>query len=405
MRVRSKATNMQSPCPIQRPSMEADTQSQPHISLSLNLSKPSTTDIKIPDRQSKPSSSILTRLDAGYFRISLSLCGQAFLWKTLSDPTEDPHALRQALRLLPSAAFLLLWSIALLALLAISLLYLLRCFLHFQLVKAEFLHHVGVNYLFAPWISWLLLLQASPFLHPEATYYLVLWWVFVLPVLALDIKIYGQWFTTGKRFLSTVANPTSQLSVIGNLVGARAAVLMGWKETAVCMFSLGMAHYLVLFVTLYQRLAGSESLPTMLRPVFFLFIAAPSMASLAWDSITGSFDAASKMLFFLSLFLFTSLMSRPYLFKKAMRRFHVAWWAYSFPLTVLALASAEYAQEVKGSMAHALMLALLVLSVVVSLVLMVITALNASHLLPRNNHLRYPSAHLPTTCQTLSTSK
>ncbi|KAL5990093.1 hypothetical protein ACLOJK_010990 [Asimina triloba] len=395
---------MQSPCPIQRPSMEADTQSQPHISLSLNLSKPSTTDIKIPDRQSKPSS-ILTRLDAGYFRISLSLCGQAFLWKTLSDPTEDPHALRQALRLLPSAAFLLLWSIALLALLAISLLYLLRCFLHFQLVKAEFLHHVGVNYLFAPWISWLLLLQASPFLHQEATYYLVLWWVFALPVLALDIKIYGQWFTTRKRFLSTVANPTSQLSVIGNLVGARAAALMGCKETAVCMFSLGMAHYLVLFVTLYQRLAGSESLPAMLRPVFFLFIAAPSMASLAWDSIIGSFDAASKMLFFLSLFLFTSLMSRPYLFKKAMRRFHVAWWAYSFPLTVLALASAEYAQEVKGSMAHALMLALLVLSVVVSLVLMVITALNASHLLPGNDHLRYPSAHLPTTCQSLSTSK
>jgi hypothetical protein len=34
-------------------------------------------------------------------------------------------------------------------------------------VKAEFLHHVGVNYLFAPWISWLLLLQSSPFITPK----------------------------------------------------------------------------------------------------------------------------------------------------------------------------------------------------------------------------------------------
>jgi hypothetical protein len=81
----------------------------------------------------------------------------------------------------------------------------------------------------------------------------------VVPVVVLDVKIYGQWFTKGKRFLSAVANPTSQLSVIGNLVGARAAAEIGWRESAVCMFSLGMAHYLVLFVTLYQRLSGGNS--------------------------------------------------------------------------------------------------------------------------------------------------
>lgn len=50
-------------------------------------------------------------------------------------------------------------------------------------------------------------------------------------------------------------------------------------------------------------------LPAMLRPVFFLFFAAPSAASLAWDSIAGSFDLPCRMLFFLSLFLFASLVS------------------------------------------------------------------------------------------------
>lgn len=184
---------------------------------------------------------------------------------------------------------------------------------HFHLVKAEFLHHVGVNYLFAPWISWLLLLQCAPCrgAQPGSALYLALWWALVLPVVGLDIKIYGQWFTTkGRRYnLTAVANPTSQMTVIGNLLGSCAAALMGWNETAIILFSLGIIHYLVLFVTLYQRLSGcGNNLPTMLRPVFFLFFAAPGAASSAWDKIVGRFDTVAKMLFFLSLFLFLSLV-------------------------------------------------------------------------------------------------
>lgn len=262
--------------------------------------------------------SILTKFHAGYFRISLSLGGQALLWKTFAETRDNDDEgtvislskighVRSMLQP-TSTAFILLWSLALLILVLLSTIYLLRCVFYFKMVKSEFTHHVGVNYLFAPWISWLLLLESAPFVAPKTAGYLVLWWVFAMPVVALDVKIYGQWFTKGKRFLSTVANPTSQLSVIGNLVGAQAAAHMGWKESAVCLFSLGMVHYLVLFVTLYQRLSAGNRLPVMLRPVFFLFFAAPSVASLAWESIVGAFDTASKMLFFLSLFLFTSLV-------------------------------------------------------------------------------------------------
>uniref|UniRef100_A0A8R7TTW6 Uncharacterized protein n=1 Tax=Triticum urartu TaxID=4572 RepID=A0A8R7TTW6_TRIUA len=78
-------------------------------------------------------------------------------------------------------------------------------------------------------------------------------------------------------------------------------------------------------------------------------------------------------------------VSRPTLFKRAMRRFSVAWWAYSFPLTLLALASAEYAQEVREPAASVLMLALAVLSVLVTLALMVFTALRPNDLLPHDD--------------------
>ncbi|GAB2231594.1 hypothetical protein Droror1_Dr00010603 [Drosera rotundifolia] len=341
----------------------------------------------------RPFSSVLARLHAGYFRISLSLGGQALLWKLLTekpskeaDHQDSDTPLLHIFDFLPSTAFLLLWCLSICILFSISFLYLLRCYFHFHLVKAEFLHHVGVNYLFAPWTSWLLLLQSAPALiAPKKTSYLVLWWVFAVPIIALDIKIYGQWFTTEKRFLSMAANPTSQISVLGNLVAARVAAEMGWTETAVCMFSLGMAHYLVLFVTLYQRLSGSDRLPVMLRPAFFLFFAVPSMASLAWSSISGSYDTASKMLFSLSLFLFTSLVCRPNIFKKSMRKFNVAWWAYSFPLTFLALASAEYAQEVKGDVAPILTIALSGFSGLVFQGLMLFTVLNITKLLREND--------------------
>jgi tellurite resistance protein TehA-like permease len=68
-----------------------------------------------------------------------------------------------------------------------------------------------------------------------------------------------------------------------------------------------------------------------------------------------------------------------------MRRFSVAWWAYSFPLTVLALAATEYAQDVKGVMPNVLMLVLSVLSVVVTLALMVFTALKTNNILPHDD--------------------
>ncbi|XP_031274938.1 S-type anion channel SLAH4-like [Pistacia vera] len=343
---------------------------------------------------SKPSkSSILTRLHAGYFRITLSIAAQALVWKILSEPNvkNDPSKhVSDVLCIVPSIAFLLLWWFALLAQVSLSFLYILRCFFHFHLVKAEFLNHVAVNYLYAPWISLLLLLQSAPeSVHHALNIipFTVLCWIFAIPILILDIKIYGQWFTTEKRFLSIFANPTSQISVIGNFVVARAAAHMQGKESALCMFSLGMVHYMVLFITLYQHLSNRSHFPTILRPTFFLFFAAPSLGSLAWYSITGAFDTTCKMLFFLALFLFISLACRPVLFKKAVRKFNVAWWGFSFPTTFLALASIRYAQEVKAEVAVVLKLVITSLSVLFFIGLMVLTAAKTSRLLQEDDPL------------------
>jgi hypothetical protein len=47
---------------------------------------------------------------------------------------------------------------------------------------------------------------SSNFLYRES-YLSVLWLVFAVLIMVLDVKIYGQWFTTEKRFLSMMAKP------------------------------------------------------------------------------------------------------------------------------------------------------------------------------------------------------
>lgn len=259
----------------------------------------------------KPKTFILPNLQACHFSITLSISAQALLWKTLVDHhtiSQTQRPLQRVAPTLPYTTFLLLWYLTLATQLSLSLLYFLKFVFHPKMVKSEFSHIIGLNYFFAPSISWLIWLVSSPFFASKTTSYQILCWVFAIPLLILDVKVYGQWFMSEKRFLSVFANPTSQVSVIGNFIVAWAAAEMGWREFAICVFTLGAVHYLVLFVTLYQRLSGSCRVPARLRPVFFLFVAAPSVGSLAWKSISGTFDVVSKMLFFLALFLFISLV-------------------------------------------------------------------------------------------------
>lgn len=135
----------------------------------------------------------------------------------------------------------------------------------------------------------------------------VAWYFLMAPIFCLELNIYGQWMSGGRR-LSKVANPSNHLSIVGNFVGALLGANMGLKEGPLFFFAIGFAHYAVLFVTLYQRLPTNEKLPKELHPVFFLFVAAPSVASMAWARINGSFDNVSRIIYFIALFLYMSLV-------------------------------------------------------------------------------------------------
>ncbi|XP_078439392.1 S-type anion channel SLAH2-like isoform X5 [Wolffia australiana] len=238
----------------------------------------------------------LLRFPISAFGICMGVGSQSILWKTLA---ESPST--EFLGISPAINFVL-WCITLLLLVAVSVTYTLKAIFYFEAIPREFYHPVRVNFFFAPWVATLFLVLGLPPSFPvnlKGARGEVAWYVLMAPILLLELKIYGQWMFGGRRRLSKVANPSNHLSIVGNFVGALLGASLGLKEGPIFFFAVGLAHYAVLLVTLYQRLPTNEALPKELHPVFFLFVAVPTVAAMAWSEIRGTFDDVSRIPFFL----------------------------------------------------------------------------------------------------------
>ncbi|KAM0903362.1 hypothetical protein ACQ4PT_018616 [Festuca glaucescens] len=295
----------------------------------------------------------LLRFPVSTFGMCLGVSSQAILYKTIASapPTAFLHV--------SIKVNLVLWCIAVALMCIITAVYACKIVFFFEAVRREYYHPVRVNFFFAPWIACLFLAMGVP---PSVASELPgwLWYALMAPVLCLELKIYGQWMSGGDRRLSKVANPSNHLSVVGNFVGALLGASMGLKEGPLFFFGVGMAHYAVLFVTLYQRLPTNATLPKDLHPVFFLFVAAPSVASMAWAKITGEFGVGAKLTYFIAMFLYASLAVRINFFRGI--RFSLSWWAYTFPMTGAGIASIRYATVVDNTFTRGLSLGLSLLA-------------------------------------------
>ncbi|CAL9159204.1 unnamed protein product [Musa hybrid cultivar] len=310
----------------------------------------------------------LLRFPASSFGMCLGVSSQAILWKMLATSPSTSF-----LHISPTVN-LVLWCISLALMGIVSAIYVLKIIFYFEAIRREYYHPIRVNFFFAPWIACLFLAIGMP---PSVAINLhaALWYVLMAPIFFLELKIYGQWMSGGQRRLSKVANPSNHLSIVGNFVGALLGASMGLKEGPIFFYAVGLAHYTVLFVTLYQRLPTNETLPRDLHPVFFLFVAAPSVACMAWAKITGDFGYGSKIAYFIALFLYASLAVRINFFRGF--RFSLAWWAYTFPMTGAAIATIRYSTEVKNGFTQTLSVALSVISTITVAALLFSTVVHA----------------------------
>ncbi len=80
-----------------------------------------------------------------------------------------------------------------------------------------------------------------------------------------------------------------------------------------------------------------KPLPDKLMPTFFILIAPPGIAFLAYFKMTGEIDGFAKVLYFFAIFTALQLFYNAKQFTKI--KFFLSWWAYSFPIAALSTAS------------------------------------------------------------------
>ena len=99
----------------------------------------------------------------------------------------------------------------------------------------------------------------------------------------------------------------------------------------------------MLTAIIFYRLIFHGSLPERFMPTLFIFIAPPAVGFLSYLNLAGGLDAFARVLYGTALF-FTALMLAqvPQLVRL---RFFLSWWAYSFPLAAVTIATLVMAHE------------------------------------------------------------
>ncbi len=93
----------------------------------------------------------------------------------------------------------------------------------------------------------------------------------------------------------------------------------------------------MLFTIIFYRVLFHQPLPDKLMPTFFILIAPPAVGFLSYVNLTGSLDAFARVLYFLALFLTILLLTQYRYFFRL--KFFLSWWAYSFPLAAVTIAT------------------------------------------------------------------
>lgn len=218
-------------------------------------------------------------------------------------------------------------------------LYLVKLTRHPAAVATEWSHPVKLA--FFPAISISLLLGAFV-LHPTLPKVAALiWGIGAVAQAGLTLAIVSSWISN-RGFAVGQMSPAWFVPAVGNVIAPIAGVPLGFAEASWYFFAIGVMFWLVLLTLVLNRLMFHDPLPGKLRPTLAILIAPPAAAFLAWLALNGGvLDALGRILYNLGLF-FTALVL---IQAKGLLRlpFALSFWALSFPVAAMTVASFRYA--------------------------------------------------------------
>jgi tellurite resistance protein len=201
-------------------------------------------------------------------------------------------------------------------------------------VKGEIMHPVKLA--FVPTISIAMILLSIAFLHSAPGLSFWLWSVGTVLHLGITLYVLASWVHHTKYEIAHL-NPAWFIPVVGNILVPIAGVHHAPADISWFFFSLGLFFWPALTAILFYRLIFHGSLPERFMPTLFIFIAPPAVGFISWFNLTGEVDAFGKVLYFIGLFFTLLVMSQLSYFARL--KFFLSWWAYSFPIAAITIAT------------------------------------------------------------------
>jgi tellurite resistance protein len=289
------------------------------------------------------------RLPVAIFGSVLGIAGLGIAWRTTARVFNAPAMIGESLLLIAAVLFGLL-----------LVLYLIKLVRAPAAVQTEFLHPGLSSFFGTLTIAFTLIAAAA--LPWSAAVAEVLWAVGTALQAILVVGVFGNWIA--RPMTLDHVHPGWFILMVGIVVGAPVGVALGHIDVSWACLSLGCLSAAVLYPLILFRLFFHEPLPPALRPTLFILIAPPPLIFLAeLNLMHGAFDAFGLIVFFAGLFFAAVVLSRPRLFFGL--PFAVSWWAYTFPLDALTIATLNYHEHAGHPVSAALALALLMITTVI----------------------------------------
>ncbi len=244
--------------------------------------------------------------------------------------------------------------ISLLLFISLSGIYIVKLIKHKQAVIKEIYHPVKLN--FFPAISISLILLSICMLHNNRQFSEVLWLLGTSLHLGFTLFVMNAWINHDFFDIKHM-NPAWFIPIVGNILVPIAGVPLGYSDISWFFFSIGVVFWPILLTIIFYRIIFHPALPEKLVPTFFILIAPPAVGFISYLQLNGELDNFSRILYFTALFFTLLVFTQLRQFFKL--KFFLSWWAYSFPMAAISIASLVMYQKTQNILFSAIGIALL----------------------------------------------
>ncbi|MGD9970958.1 MAG: SLAC1 anion channel family protein [Sulfuricurvum sp.] len=233
----------------------------------------------------------------------------------------------------PRLFFLILLAVSTLLFLNHLIVYTVKIIRFPDAVAGEFFHPVRMNFFPSVSISLLLLSIAYYSFFPVVG--IILWFIGTAIHTILTLYIFAYWIRN--NFEITHSNPAWFIPIVGNVIVPIVGVDVLGAEAMLFYFSIGIFFWFIFLTVMLYRIIFHHQLAEKFLPTLFILIAPPAVGFIAYVRITMNYDMFALFLISIGYFFTVLLLLMGRGFSKL--RFFVSWWAFTFPLDAITLAS------------------------------------------------------------------